>query len=281
MAASREGAKWMLMAVVFFSIAHASVKFLGQIPFYQLVFLRQLTAMLICAVMMARVCVKPFGNNKPMLLARGLSGTMALCAYFYTLHHMPLASAVTLQYLSPIMTVALAHFLFNEKAPKDGLLAFVVAFAGVVMVKGFDPRISLFDLMMSGVAVCGSALAYNFVRALKNTDHELVVVFYFSLISIPIVTPFAINTWVWPVGWEWLIVLLVGGSTFCAQYFMTKAFQRDTAANVAIFNYVGIIFALTIGYFIFDETFSLMSFVGMFVVLFGVYLGTLKRKRRA
>ncbi len=269
----------MLLAVVFFALAHASVKFLDQIPFYQLVFLRQFIAMIICGMMMWRLNVSPWGKNKKMLIARGAFGTTALAAYFYTLHNMPLASAVTLQYLSPIVTMLVAHFFFNEKAPKEMAVAFVVAFIGVVMVKGFDARITTFELMISGIAVVGSAFAYNTVRALKNSDHELVVVFYFPLVSLPIVTPIAAVTWVWPQGSEWFFVLVVGVFTFFAQYFMTKAYQRDKAADVAIINYTGIIFALAIGYFAFDESFSWLSIAGMVVVLSGVYLGTLRKPK--
>lgn len=279
MAASREGARWMIIAVIFFAIAHASVKFLEHIPFYQLVFLRQLIAITICIFMLAKVKVSPWGNNKKMLIARGVMGTIALTAYFYSLHHMPLASAVTLQFLSPILTLVIAHYFFAEKAPKESWLAFIIAFIGVVMVKGFDARISNFDLMVSGIAVIGSAFAYNTVRALKNSDHELVVVFYFPLVSLPIVTPVAISNWVWPAGFDWVLVAMVGVCTFFAQLFMTKAYQKDTTADVGIYNYGGIVFALAIGYVFFNETFDGLSILGMFVVLGAVYLGTKKRPK--
>lgn len=280
MAASREGAKWMMTAVVFFALAHASVKFLQHIPFYQLVFLRQFIAIIICLFMMARVRVNPWGKNKKMLVARGVMGTIALTSYFYSLHHMPLASAVTLQFLSPILTLVVSHFFFAEKAPKESWLAFVVAFMGVVMVKGFDSRITSFELLISGVSVVGSAFAYNTVRALKNSDHELVVVFYFPLVTLPIAAPIAFSTWVWPSGLaDWLFVLMVGVCTFFAQLFMTKAYQKDTTADVGIYNYTGIVFALGIGYFFFNESFDWLSLLGMFVVLAAVFLGTRARPK--
>lgn len=280
MAASREGAKWMMTAVVFFALAHASVKFLQHIPFYQLVFLRQLIAICICASMMLKLRVKPWGKNKKMLIARGVMGTIALTCYFYSLHHMPLASAVTLQFLSPILTLVVAHFFFSERAPKESWLAFVFAFIGVVMVKGFDSRITAFELLISGISVVGSAFAYNTVRALKNSDHELVVVFYFPLVSLPVVAPIALKTWIWPSSLvDWFFVMMVGVCTFFAQLFMTKAYQKDTTADVGIYNYTGIVFALAIGYFFFNESFDWLSLLGMFVVLAAVFLGTRQRPK--
>lgn len=271
----------MLIAVTFFSIAHASVKFLPQIPFYQLVFLRQLIAIVICFGMLTMVRVSPWGRNKKMLIARGLIGTIALAAYFYSLHHMPLASAVTLQFLSPILTLVIAHFFLKERAPKDSWLAFVIAFVGVMMVKGFDSRVSVFDVGISLIAVVASAFAYNTVRALKNSDHELVVVFYFPLVSLPLVSPIAFHTWVWPQNWDWIFVASVGVCTFFAQLFMTKAYQKDTTADVGIFNYLGILFALSIGYFFFSETFDALSIGGMLLILVGVFLGTRKKPKVA
>lgn len=271
----------MLIAVTFFSIAHASVKFLPQIPFYQLVFLRQLIAIVICIGMLTQLRVSPWGKNKKMLMARGLVGTVALAAYFYSLQHMPLASAVTLQFLSPILTLVIAQFFLKEKAPKDSWWAFALAFVGVLMVKGFDSRVSMMDLGISLIAVVASAFAYNTVRALKNSDHELVVVFYFPLISLPLVSPLAFSTWVWPQNWDWVFVASVGICTFFAQLFMTKAYQRDTTADVGIYNYFGILFALAIGYFFFNETFDALSFAGMFLILIAVYMGTRKKPKLA
>jgi drug/metabolite transporter (DMT)-like permease len=124
-----------------------------------------------------------------------------------------------------------------------------------------------------------SAFAYTSVRALKSYDHELVIVFYFPLVSLPIVTPLALAKWQWPQGWDWLLVFVVGVFTFLAQLFMTKAYQRDRAADIGIYNYLGIFFALGFGYFFFDESFAWPVLSGMVLILAAVYLATQSRPK--
>jgi len=209
-------------------------------------------------------------------MLRGVAGTIALTAYFYSLQHMPLASAVTIQYLSPILTLLIAHYVLKEKTTGRQALWFFVAFLGVLLVKGFDPRISTFALIVSFVSVVASAFAYNFVRMLRASDHELVVVLYFTLVTIPIIGPFAIYNWQWPSLRDWGFILCIGVFTQLAQLFMTMSYQREKASDVAIYNNLGILIALGIGYFFFDEGFSLLSLAGMAVILVAVLLGSKK-----
>ncbi|MCB0385930.1 MAG: DMT family transporter [Bdellovibrionales bacterium] len=268
------GQRWMAAAVLFFSLVHAAVKFLSHIPFFELVFFRALISLVICAYLLRSKGISLIGHNRRLLFARGLAGTCALTGYFYTLQAMPLATAVTVQYLSPIITLLIAGVLLGEKARAQQWLYFFTAFIGVLLVKGLDPRVSYLSLGVGISAAFFSALAYNFVRMLKDTDHALVVVFYFPLTTIPLVGPFAISGWVWPVGWDWLVVLVIGVGTQIAQVYMTKAYQAEPASRISLINYIGLIFALAIGWFGFSEAIPWLSVAGMALILTSVFLGT-------
>jgi len=273
------GARYMLLSVVFFSFGHAAVKWLPHIPFYQLVFLRALITALICLGMIFWHRISLKGSDPGLLIMRGMAGTIALTCYFYSLQNMPLASAVTIQYLSPILTLLIAHLMLKEKATRLQAVCFVMAFIGVLFVKGFDPRVTHFALAISLVSVVASAFAYNFVRMLRKSDHELVVVLYFTLITIPLVGPFALYSWVWPAATDWIYILALGVLTQLAQLYMTKAYQRETAANVAILNNLSIVFALGIGFYFFNEAFSVWSLVGIVAILLAVFVGQVKGRQ--
>lgn len=75
-----------------------------------------------------------------------------------------------------------------------------------------------------------------------------------------------------PEGWDWAILMLVGVLAQIAQYFMTRAYQVDELSKVSSMKYLGIVYALVFGYFIFGETFSLQVHLGMLIVLTGVVL---------
>jgi drug/metabolite transporter (DMT)-like permease len=267
---SSDGARYMILAVVFFALAHAIVKWLGHLSYFQLVFVRQAVALVICALMLWKKGIRPWGTNKLLLITRGLVGTLALVTYFYSLHHLPLASAVTFQFLSPIFTLVFAHYFLKEPSAPRTWFYFLFAFFGVCLVKGFDARVSYGDLGIAMVSVVASAAAYTSVRALKASDHELVVVFYFPFVTLPVMAPVAFRVWTSPTATDWMLILTMGAFTFLAQLFMTMAYQRDRAEDIGIYNYLGLPIALAIGYGLFGETFSLLSVVGMAVILVGV-----------
>lgn len=276
------GIKYILLATFFFTIMNVGVKYIHNIPAHEVVFFRALVSLIVCYVMLRQKKISVWGNNKKYLILRGVFGTTALVMYFYTLQNMPLASAVTIQYLSPIFTVIIAGFMLKEFAKPIQWLYFITAFAGVLMIKGFDPRVSVFYLIIGILAAVGSGFAYNFVRKLKDYDHPLVVVFYFPLVTVPLVGTYTLTHWTQPNLTEWIILILIGLSTTIAQIFMTKAYQLERASNVMIFNYLGTVYAIIIGFFLFDETLTWLATIGIALIIGGVYLSSrLNQPRKA
>src|SRR5690606_6904868 len=262
----------MLLAGMFFAIMQVLVKFLPHIPAIEIVFFRSLFSLVASLWILKRNQVPVFGNNKKLLVMRGMAGSMGLILFFYTLQHIPLASAVTLQYLSPVFTALLGVVMVKERLKPQQYLFFAIAFGGVLVIEGFDPRISHLFLLIGIGAAFFSGLAYNIIRKLKNTEHPLVIVFYFPLLTLPIATLYCIFNWVQPKGWDWLLLLGVGIFTQAAQYYMTLAYQIAQLSKIASLNYIGILYALGFGFIFFNETFNLLTYFGMAMVLSGVIL---------
>jgi len=264
------GIKYILLATFFFALMNVGVKYLDHIPSHEIVLFRALVTLIMGYILIRKNRLNPWGNNKKYLLLRGLTGTTALVMYFYTLQHMPLASAVTIQFMSPIFTIIISGIFLKERATSVQWLFFLLAFAGVVMVKGFDARVTVPELFIGITAAVFSGLAYNFIRKLKDYDHPLVVVFYFPLVTVPIVGVYTIFHWVTPVGWDWLILIMIGLVVTAAQIFLTKAYHADRASNISIYNYLGIIYAILIGLTFFDETISFLGYAGFALIIIGV-----------
>ena len=261
------GVRYILLATVFFALMNVGVKYLAHIPAHEIVFFRALVSLIICYILIRRAGLYPWGNNKRVLLFRGLSGTAALLMYFYTLHHMPLASAVTIQYLSPIFTIIIAGIMLKEPARPIQALFFLASFAGVLMIKGFDTRVAVPDLLIGVAAAVFSGLAYNFIRKLKVSDDPLVVVFYFPLVTVPIVGAYTAANWVSPSPADWAVLIFIGLATTAAQVFMTRAYQLERAANVSNFNYLGSVYAIVIGLFVFGESMELLGLAGILLIV--------------
>ncbi|SEJ78631.1 EamA domain-containing membrane protein RarD [Cyclobacterium xiamenense] len=271
----------MLLAGFFFALMNVTVKFLPHIPAIEIILFRSIFSFVFSYLLLKKQQVPVLGKNKKLLILRGVVGSIGLITFFYTLQHIPLASAVTIQYLGPVFTSILGIFIVRERVRPIQFFYFAVAFSGVLMIEGFDPRIEPLFLGIGIVSALFSGLAYNVIRKLKNTEHPLVIVFYFPLVTIPIAGLVSYFFWVVPQGWDWVLLLLIGVLTQFAQYYMTMAYQNANLAKVASLNYVGIIYALGFGFVLFDETYNVWTYGGMLLVLSGVILNFLHSRAPA
>ncbi len=265
----------MMLATLFFAGMNVMVKLLPRIPVYEVIFFRSWITLLMSAVVIKRANISFLGNNKKLLLLRGLFGFFGLLLYFTTVKNMPLASAVTIQYLSPIFSTILAIYILKQPMQPIKWLFYIIAFVGVFLVKGFDARVDTLMLLLGIGSAIFSGLAYNMIGKLKGQDDPRVIVMYFPLVTIPLIIVPTIMFWETPTAIEWVYLIGMGVTTQLAQLYMTWAFQAEDISKVAIFQYLGMVYALLLGYFLFDESFSLLSFTGMMLLLGGVVLSVL------
>ncbi len=271
----------MLLATFFFSLMNVCVKQVAHIPAVEVILFRSAVSLVMSGAVLLRQKVSVWGNHRRLLLTRGLAGALGLVFFFVTLQHIPLATAATIQYLSPIFTTILGVFIVKERVKLWQWVFFAVSFAGILLIEGVDVRVSPLYL---GLGVAGAAcagLAYNMIRKLNTREHPLVIVFYFPLVALPFSALYALFNWVQPVGWDWLILISIGVLTQLAQYFMTMSYQSEELSKVASLNYVGIFYALAFGFIFFEEVFSVGSYVGMALVLAGVLLNIRYKSRQA
>ncbi len=269
----------MILAVVSFSLMNVFVKLAGRLPVMELVFFRCGISTVLSLTVLLSIKENLLGNNHRLLVLRGVFGTLALLTYFITVKEMPLGTAVTIQYLSPIFTTIIALIFLSEKVRNIQWLFFLISFSGVVLIKGFDSRVSLWCLGVGLFSALCSAIAYNFVRTLSGREHPLVVVLHFQLIGAITGLAFTVFDWVQPQGWEWFYLLMIGLTTQLGQVHLTKALQKDKVARVSIIQYLGVVFAVGFGFVIFDEHYSVAALAGLVMVVAGVVLDVLMRKR--
>lgn len=273
------GAGYMLFSVVCFALMNLSVKMVPTIPATELVLFRSAISLVLSLIMIRRKKISPFGNNKRWLILRGIFGVTALTSFFYTLQQMPIGSAITIQYLSPIFTVIFAVLLLGEKTKKIQWLFFLIAFIGVGIVKGFDNSVSTYLLIIGIISAVFTGLAYYAIGRLKATEDPVVIVFYFPLIATPVMLVVSLFHWVTPQGLDWVYLILMGVLTQFAQVNMTKALQLAPLSKMAPLNYTGIIFAITFDLLIFDVHYQLITLLGIAMVISGVVLNLLQRKK--
>lgn len=270
----------MFLSTLAFALANVCVKQVSHIPAMEIVFFRCLLGTLFCFYGLQKAGADWKGSNRKSLFLRGLFGTTALYFFFLTVQNIPLASAMTIQYLSPIFTTVIAIFLLKESVKLLQWLFYAIAFSGVLFIEQFDTRVSLVFLLMGIVSAFCSGVAYNLVRSLREREHPLTVVLHFQLTGMVFGLIFTIFNWQTPQGWDWFYLFLVGLLSQLGQIFLTNALQREKAASVAIVNYTGLIYGLLFGWFVFAEEQTVESIIGMLLVVLGVVLSIIYSRRQ-
>ncbi|RME09061.1 MAG: DMT family transporter [Bacteroidetes bacterium] len=264
----------MLWAVFFFALMNVCVKALPGIPAMEVVFFRCAVSIVLSFIWLRKLGVNVWGQrrNRWRLWGRGISGTIALFMFFLTVQKMPLASAVTVQYLSPIFTAIIAMIFLREKIKPVQWLFFAISFAGVVALKGFDERISWFYLGIGIAAAVLAGVAYTFVRSMSGREHPLVIVFYFQVVGTLLGGAYSLYEFVVPTLYELAILIGIGLAAHVAQVFLTKALQGEKAGVVTSLNFFGAVYAAIFGWLLFGEHLTLGNVLAIAMVITGVLL---------
>lgn len=293
-----KGIIYIILSGICFIIVNFFVKVLGSetpvlffpptqsYPGHELVLARSVVSFVLSAAIIKQRGLHFWGNNKKWLLIRGISGTIALTIFFYTLHYLPLAVASTIQYLSPIFTVIFAIFLLKERVKLLQWFFIGLSFIGVSLIAisdviaESDLGLSYFWVGMGMISAVGSGIAYTAIRKLRSTDAPIVIVMYFPMIAIPIMTILCFYEFTIPQGIEWLYLLIIGLFTQFAQILLTKALHEGEASIIMPFQYLGAIYAFLLGYFVFDEKLHWMIDLGIILVISSVVINVILRNRK-
>jgi S-adenosylmethionine uptake transporter len=283
-------ALWMVLGSFLFATMAVGIKVASaDFGTAELVFYRGVVSVLFMGlVLRARGTVVK--TSVPMMHAwRSVIGVLSLGSWFYAIAHLPLATAMTLNYMSGVWVAAFivgGAVLYGHAERQGPLMATVLAgFAGVVMM--LRPTLDqnqLFAGLIGLLSGLGAALAYMQVTALgKVGEPEGRTVFYFSLgsaasglvgIGFTGLTPWSAVSW---QAAAWLIPIGVLASL--GQWCMTRAYSRGSTLLVANLQYSGIVFAAFYSLLLFGDQIPLMGWAGMGVIVASGLAATVLRTR--
>ena len=279
----------MAASAFYFSLMSLLVKLAGHnLPSNQIVLARGVVCLVLSWVWLRAQGIRPWGENPRGLLLRGLFGTTALLCFYYTLVTLPFAESVVLQHLNPIFAALLAALFLGERIGVRLAIATALCLAGVLAITrpvtllGSGNELAG-DLPALGVAVgiagaiC-SSLVFVLIRSLASREDPLVVVFYFPLVTVPVVLPLALASWVWPTALEWLTLLGIGVATQLAQVHMTRGLALESAGRASSILYLQVALAALWGAVFFDEIPDLFTLVGAGLIVAGTLLLVLRAR---
>ncbi len=283
-------ALWMVLGAFFFATMAVGIKVASaDYSTFELVFYRGVVSVVFMGLVL-RARGTALRTTVPAMHAwRSLIGVMSLGAWFYAIAHLPLATAMTLNYMSGVWVAAfvVGGALLYGQAQRQGPLTFTVlaSFCGVVMM--LRPTLDqnqLFAGLIGLLSGVGAALAYIQVTALgKVGEPEGRTVFYFSLGSVVAglggmaftgLTPWSSVSWQ-AAAWLVPIGILASGGQWC----MTRAYSRGPTLLVANLQYSGIIFAAFYSLVLFGDHIPLIGWAGMAIIVTSGLAATVLRSR--
>ena len=280
---NRQAAFYMIISTAAFAVMNLVVKYLVHIPALELVFFRAAGSFVLSMGYLRHRRIAVLGHNRKWLVIRSVVGTISLCLFFVATKLMPLGSAVALRYLAPVIGILLALIVLREPVRNDQWLYFLIAFAGVVMLSGFDPGITPLGLTVILLSALFSGMVYLAIRRLGTDEHPLVIANYFMGFAMVTGLLGALPTWEWPVGaGEWLLLASLGLLGLVGQLFMTMALQMEATNKIAPLKYLEAIFVLLLSYLWFGESYSYLALLGIGLIVAGNLLNAfVRRKPRA
>lgn len=263
---------WMLVASLFFASMGVCVKLAAEThSAVEITFYRSFVALLLMFGLVRLRGVRLATPHWRWQVSRGIVGFSALFAYFHAIALLPLATAVTLNYTSPLFLALILVFWAGERVRWTLYIALALGLAGVALL--LRPSFEA-DQWLGGLAAlasgAGAGLAYFHVRQLGRLgEPEWRTVFYFSLASALIGLPWLLaSQTVHAVSGNgaWL-VLGVGGFGALAQLAMTRAYKRGSTLVSASLAYSTVIFASLFGVLLWDEVLPLPSWLGIGLIV--------------
>ena len=197
---------FMLFSTASFSMMNAFIKYLEHIPGFQLVFFRSVTSFVFATTFLLKNNISPLGNQRRLLSIRAIFGLISMSLFFLSFKYLPIGTAVSLRYIAPIFAALFAIFLLKERLKPIQLLFFFMAFAGVIILKGFDPNVSNLGMALVITASVFTGLVYIYIRKIGNRDHPVVVVNYFMFLATLVGGIISLFIWVQPKGWDWILL---------------------------------------------------------------------------
>ena len=251
---------WMIAASFLFASMGVCVKLAAETyPPSEIVFYRSFISFLMMLPVVRLHGVSLATPHWRFQLWRSAAGFVSLLLYFYAIFLLPLATAATLAYTSPLF-LAIYLGCFRKMHLRRGMVvALMIGFAGVALL--LRPTLHA-EQWLGGVIGLGSGmlsgLAFYSIKELSERgEPEARTVFYFSLFS-------TLASGLWMLLYEFhpldlrggLLMFGVGGFATAAQLAMTRAYTRGNTLVSASLAYSTVIFASLFGMLFWQETLS-------------------------
>jgi len=216
-------------------------------------------------------------------VARGVLGTVMAFLFFWGIGRVPLAQAIALTFIAPLIALVLASAFLKEQIGSRSIGGSVVAFAGVLVIMFGQAHARLGPQVLLGSgAILGSALCYagNIVimrrqalaaRPLEINFFQSLTVMVCWILVLPFVgMPAA-------AGWQWTWIAVAAILSTVGSLLYSWAYARGEASYLSVTEYSAFIWASALGWLVFHERVSLTTVAGALLIVAGCLVAARRR----
>ncbi|MCP4297700.1 MAG: DMT family transporter [Proteobacteria bacterium] len=237
---------------------------------FQILFFRSLSGIFIVGILLKINGWQQIKTaNKGLHLIRNLAHFGGQFGWFYGLAFIPLAEVFAIEFTIPIWATFLAVVFLKERLTNSRVVAVIFGIIGMLII--LRPGLTVVSLASTAVllSAMGYAVSHILTKKLSLTNSPLNIIFYMTLIQLPIGFLFSFSGWVWPsMGMlPWLVV--VGITGLSAHYCMTRAFILADATVVIPMDFLRLPLIALMGYVFYEEALDWLILLGALIMLGG------------
>ena len=290
MSPAKLGAICASVSVIFFSINDVAIKFLsGGYALHQVVLIRSVIGLLIIVTIIAPMTTGwAIARTKKlkMHMLRGLCVVFANMTFFLGLAAMPLADAVAIFFISPLVITLFSVLFLGEVVGPRRWAAIAVGFIGVlVMMRPGTQAFQMASLLPLAAAFCYAGI-HIITRRIGGTESAATMAFYIQMMFIVVGVSFGLivgdgrfgdqsdpslaflfRAWSWPVAADYPVFLIIGVGIGIGGFLISQAYRVAEASYIAPFEYLALPMSVVFGMLIFQEYPGGWDYLGMALIL--------------
>ncbi len=220
----------------------------------------------------------PSRSTMRIHLARGVLSAGMGFLFFWGIGRVPLAQAVALAFIAPLLALYLASLMLHETIGRKTVGASLIAFAGVVVIFIGQARADLGrEALIGSLAILVSAGLYAlniiFMRRQALVAEPLEIAFFQSLIVTTVLLPVILLVGIdMPPAANWPALLFAAVLAITSMLLLSWAYARAEASYLAATEYTAFLWAMLFGWLFFDEGVSLFTLAGAALIVAGCIL---------
>lgn len=271
----------MVALVSFMAMAIGGRELSFELETFEILFFRSLIGLLITSFLLlkrgwAQVLTQSLGIH----VLRNIAHFVGQFGWFYGIAWISLAEVFAIEFTVPVWTAVLSMFFLGERLTQTRMIAIGLGFLGMLII--LRPGVVVVNpvSLIVLVGALGYAISHTLTRKLVLRDTPLTILFYMTVIQLPLALVPSLGTWVTPslAAWPWLII--VGISALSAHYSMARALVHADAMVVVAMDFLRLPLIALVGFVFYTESLNWFVLSGALVMLGGTYINIRGEKRR-